>query len=74
MAGPPLFNVGWETDRGVAIKEVLYKRGIEPGTLGPKPSTLTTKPSLHPTPGTPGSKPSALSIKPSPDAPVSLTG
>ena len=42
---------------------ILLAQEIDPATPVPRPSTLSTKPSLHPVPGTPGSRPSALSTE-----------
>jgi len=48
MGGLLLFNVGSETDEGVAKQKSLPGLGIEPGTPGPKRGTVSTRLSFYP--------------------------
>jgi len=49
MGGPRSFNVEVRNRRGHCQKrKFLPELGIKPGTQGPRPSTLSTKSSLHP--------------------------
>ena len=45
--GLPLFNVGIRNHWGCRERKFLPELGIEPGAPGPKPSTLSTRLSLH---------------------------
>jgi len=52
-----------ETDEGIAKDKVFARIGNRTRTQGPRPSTLSTKLSLHPIPGTQGPRPLTLSTK-----------